>query len=361
LGVALTVLAVAMIAVPLPPTPSNQSHPSANSASAGGTVSVLTPSWSQVVTPGQPLPNLIRVALAYDARDHYVVLFGLNQSVGVKMETWTYAAGNWTRLALKTQPSPRIGEALVYDPAAGYLVLFGGDSLQRYGFGCHNKPATSFCNDTWEFVRGRWIQLHPPGVSPPEAYGDYTYYAPAKGILLGGGYPTRSGPSGPIDQWWLYHGGSWGKVRLTSNSSNPIFTCQRLTGSVAYTPLSHRAIFIDGYSPNPALTQTWAYSARTWTRLNVSVAPNLPSPYPPGAGTSGMVFDPALNGTFLLQAGNWANQTWEFSANHWKRVALAVHPPAGAGYGFGATFDSGDGSILLFEFVSSQPETWILS
>ena len=67
-------------------------------------------------------------------------------------DTWEWDGPNWTSPNPGTTPSPRSGHALVFDPARGRIVLFGGlDAL-----------TSTALADTWEWDGADWQQLTPP-------------------------------------------------------------------------------------------------------------------------------------------------------------------------------------------------------
>lgn len=114
-----------------------------------------------------------------DPGDGYVVLFGGSNAAGTVAynDTWTFHAGVWTNITATAghAPSPRDGAAMAYDAKDGYVVLFGGGSPSG-GLG-----------DTWTFSGGKWAELSPatsPGVRCCAAF---AYDASAQKLVLYGG------------------------------------------------------------------------------------------------------------------------------------------------------------------------------
>jgi hypothetical protein len=60
--------------------------------------------------------------------------------------TWTFTAGKWISAHL-AGPTPRIGHAMVWDPAEEAVILFGGYDRKN------------FFGDTWMWSDGRWEKL----------------------------------------------------------------------------------------------------------------------------------------------------------------------------------------------------------
>jgi hypothetical protein len=97
------------------------------------------------------------------------------------------------------------------------------------------------------------------------------------------------------------------------------------------------------------LGDTWKYSARIWTQLNITPAAS-PSP----RAYAAMAYDPRSQ-SLLLFGGltSWPptnagklNDTWLFQNGHWKQL----HPPSSpkARYAAAMTYDYRDGYMLLF-------------
>ena len=138
----------------------------------------------------------------------YILLFGgcEYEGCGSPMDdTWSYLNGTWTDRTYTVGPGPssRAGEAFVWDPASRSVLLYGGDL------------PSSHLNDTWQFSNGTWSQLHP--VTYPGNRGDsWTLYDPIQGaVFLFGGLldvPSQPGHNGPVADTWEWTGGEWSNV-----------------------------------------------------------------------------------------------------------------------------------------------------
>ena len=125
---------------------------------------------------------------AYDAKDGYVLAFGgdYNYPNSVSYPTqssWAYQDGLWTELEAPAHgpgdwasmqcyqyhngvntsnlvpcPNPRSSASMVYDPADGYVVLFGGMLANRY-FGSTYGWRSTELNDTWTYSGGNWTRI----------------------------------------------------------------------------------------------------------------------------------------------------------------------------------------------------------
>ena len=86
--------------------------------------------------------------MAYDLTSGRLIIFGGQDSAGTSLDdTWAYdsAANTWTELEPSgAQPRARAGHAMVYDPAGGRLIMFGGHSIE----------AADLLNDTWALAPG---------------------------------------------------------------------------------------------------------------------------------------------------------------------------------------------------------------
>lgn len=91
-------------------------------------------------------------ALAFDPLSGRLVMFGTSGQVqpycAGRLDSWTLArsqGASKVMLDCQSTPSYRLWPSMAYDPADGYMVLFGGNGLY-----------TSFLNDTWALYGGAW-------------------------------------------------------------------------------------------------------------------------------------------------------------------------------------------------------------
>src|SRR5580704_16230577 len=102
----------------------------------------------------------------------------------------------WIKPSLVGLPPARCSAAMVYDPAMGATLLFGGNTYNAlYG-------------DTWTFAKGKgWTQLT-PAVSPPPLQGaSVAYDATTQTVVLFGGNFTHIGQSpSASNQTWTWDG-----------------------------------------------------------------------------------------------------------------------------------------------------------
>src|SRR5262249_35163622 len=95
--------------------------------------------WTHLQPAASPPARLFPVCV-WDSDRQRVVLVeqaGSGSTPRTPLECWTFDGITWSRLVTATAPGTRDGEALAYDPRQHELVLFGG------------KDSFSWFDDTW--------------------------------------------------------------------------------------------------------------------------------------------------------------------------------------------------------------------
>jgi hypothetical protein len=161
-------------------------------------------SWTQLNPANNPGPRS-DVSMAYDPGDGYVVLYGGESSTGELNDTWTFQAGAWTRLLTTTTPPTREDASMVYDFGDGYILLFGGVNMV-------SSSNYHYYNDTWTYKAGKWtIMTGAQAPTPRGAQG--MMYDPAAGYtLLFGGTTDYFSVNGGQSDTWKYQQGSWTQI-----------------------------------------------------------------------------------------------------------------------------------------------------
>lgn len=293
--------------------------------------------WTQVKPPNAP-SNRSDPALVFDPKAGYLVLFGgttLNDSVsggGVALnDTWTFSGGVWTNLSIPG-PSAGGGVAMTYDPAIGCILLFGG-----VGNNHTSLPGSPLylSSQTWEFCQGRWNLL--PIYGPDARYVASMTYDAADGYVLmwgGLGYSPSDG-----NQSWSFAEGQWRSL----GTGGPSASIQDGNVAMAYDAAIGAVVLADDAQALNSNT-TWEFVAGKWSQLEVS-QPNLL--------WSAMSYDP-INNLLLLfggasasspNAGHSTNQTWGFQNGAWANLEIPG-PPARIGPAM--AFDPADGGVVLF-------------
>jgi len=268
-----------------------------------------SPVWMEVSPHGGPTARVYTM-MTYDPADGYVLLFGgFNRTTSQPGDdTWKYAENTWTQLFPPVYPTPRYSAAMAYDSADGYVVLFGGWIL--------NGGTPVATAQTWTFAGGTWAELA-PATSPSPRVGQGMAYDSADGyLLLFGGYSGTAF----LNDTWAFHGGDW------KNLSPPVSPPVRQQAFMAYDAHDGYVLLYGGQVGSQELSDTWAYLAGGWTMLHPSINPNVES-------TGAMEYDPYTGNVVLfggLNTSATSNETWTYSDGTWSELVTQVSPSARA-------------------------------
>jgi hypothetical protein len=230
--------------------------------------------------PPSPRAN---ASMTYDATDGYVLLFGGYNGPAHTMDsdTWTYAAGVWTQLNPTTSPSGREGAAMTYDVGLGYVILYGGCTLQSVT--SVSDPCSTESSQTWSWSgsMNTWSIVTTSG-SPGAITGGSMVYDGKDGYaLLFGGTGSCGGSStqsGPCDQTWeLYlsrfnHILTWGSVCSCGPSarSGAAMTYDATIDVVLLFGGDTGRCYASGINScyyGSIDSDLWKYSGGTWTQI----------------------------------------------------------------------------------------------
>jgi uncharacterized protein (TIGR03437 family) len=159
------------------------------------------PNWTQQFPQSSP-PARDSPSMAYDSAHGQVIMFGGLDSFnidpdGLLNDTWAWEGANWTPESPQTSPPARYGHAMAYDSTHGQVLLFGGRG---------ENQSSPLLNDTWVWDGSNWTQKFPQ-TSPPSRFGHAMVYDPAHGqVLLFGG---SDGSSSPLGDTWVWDGSNW--------------------------------------------------------------------------------------------------------------------------------------------------------
>ncbi len=214
---------------------------------AGDTWTFSGGSWTQNTAGTAPSATLSG-SLSDDPPDKGALMFGgcdsfsvLSQSCsGYSSGTYLFtASAGWSAVTSSSNPSARDGASLAYDPAGGYVLLFGG----------YTGSAT--LGDTWTFKGGQWTNItstlsqSPPARSAANMFWD----AGLNEMLLYGGGGVASNNLGDT---WAFDGSSWTEVAASGGPAPR-------NGAMAAAPLSGGGPILFGGETNGS-----AYQADTW-------------------------------------------------------------------------------------------------
>ncbi len=115
--------------------------------------------WSSVAQASGNVPDPFG-AMAFDTADGYLVEFGGSaggSACSSSASTWEFSSGQWSNASSTVTGAPpaRWNAAATYDLSTSSVVLFGG------------QDCLSYRNDTWSYSGGRWSPV-PSAVSPSQ-------------------------------------------------------------------------------------------------------------------------------------------------------------------------------------------------
>ncbi|MCI4368615.1 MAG: hypothetical protein L3K09_03525 [Thermoplasmata archaeon] len=316
-------------------------------------------SHASAMTPGAPRPQvtppvfgLYNMQIAYDSYDGYVLLLGATGGSGAKngTETWSFHAGNWTRLYPTSFPESCVGSSMAYDEFDSYVVYLGGANL-GYGGNC------SSAGETWSYRGGSWSQLTPNASPPARQAAAFTNDSADGYLLLFGGMATACG--GFCNDSWTFVSGNWSEIYPTTSPS------PRSGAGMTYDAAAGFVLLFGGSAstgcplddPYCTLTDTWEFQAGVWTQLS-PVGYTPPEPF-----DDGLVYD-AVDQYALYTVADDNNTMapelyWAFQGGNWTDLAGFIAPrPSHARlssgprpierFGEALAYDWNDGYALLF-------------
>src|SRR5205809_3059795 len=212
-----------------------------------------------------------RQGMAFDAQSDRTILFGGLTAEGVySSETWAYRidGNSWANMTSEVRPPGRRSPGMVYDAAAGRILLFGG----------YDSSSGIVYNDTWayDFESNSWTKRNPPAPPSPRFGMGLAYDARLdRSILFGGA-------EGGDNVTWAYDftNNSWAVLSTAHSPPTHAFH------GMDYDVQSARTIMFGGGLGNPG-NDTWALQ----TSPPVPLAPeNLTATA--GNGTVSLRWDP---------------------------------------------------------------------
>jgi hypothetical protein len=299
--------------------------------------------WTNITTSHAPPPVFVG-QMAYDYNDGYVVLFGGNVLFGAPLQdTWTFHAGAWTDISATagTPPPPRDFASMVDDPAAGYVLLFGG----------YDISTGTVYNDTWAFSNGTWTQLN-PAVSPVPLRGAMVAFEAVGGYVLLFGGTTYSGPSWPFGleaQTWAFANGTWTNLTPYITAEPPA----RFSGGMTNLSDSGQLLMASGSLGQGSfqyedLSDTWLYS---WANINGTVS-LLTRPTGPNSTASFLVH--AVGGNFQY---NYQYSGLPAGCASADLAAFSCVPTVGGNYVVDVLVTDTAGASVQLEMNLSIPQT----
>jgi hypothetical protein len=296
--------------------------------------------WVESTPPTAPFARA-GAAMVFDPADGYALLFGgcpywggdywghVCTALG---DTWELHDGLWTNLTpslIGPSPPPRIDASMVYDSTDGYVVMFGG----------YDGTTHTVYNDTWTFSAGQWNQVHPTS-SPPARDGAGMASDDADHeVVLFGGDSNLTGSLTFFSDTWVYQYGEW------SHASTPVAPSARYDMAMTYDPVDRSVLLFGGWSPlqTQSFGDSWSFSGVTWTLLTSPVNP-------PPENSATMAFDPAANAVIMTGGHvgeNVSAATWGYNATTgWQLIPTTAAPEPR--WGLSLSFDPVSNATWLF-------------
>jgi N-acetylneuraminic acid mutarotase len=305
--------------------------------------------WTDLDPPGG-VPQVDRGhAMVYYPARGTMILFGGWGWEEVSNATWVYdpsgQSGGSPGL-YATGPAPRGYHGLFYDPVGGRVVLFGGGT------------DTTDYGDTWSYdaTVNKWTELAPKGEQPEaRSWPALAYDAAGRKALLFGGATMV----GALNDTWTYDPAlnSWAEVEPMGERPP-----ERWLGVTVYDSAHGMLILFGGAGVEGMLNDTWTYDTATggWTARDP--VGSLPSP----RGFHSLAYD-ARSGRVVLFGGmndyeEDLGDMWSYDPvkNSWTEIDSAGPAPT-ARSGHAMVYDSLNGRMILFGGATSMEgfnDTW---
>jgi hypothetical protein len=272
---------------------------------------------------GQP-PARTGAAMAYDAANGSVILFGGQSKTRSLDDTWTWDGSGWTQAHPATSPPPLDNAQMTYDPMTHDMLLVGvrhfaglipGPIACSSGSGSSSSGSSS----------GSATLIVPP-VNPLPAI------APAPGATANTGRTPTLSPAcstvvSPSAVTWLWNGGDWSKA----SASTPFVFYG--SGALATDPVSNRVVLLArGPFPEPMLGAAQPAIACPVQRGAPATQPSCPFPFHVTPG-------------------------WTWNGHTWKAMASGVSTSSFGWFGSSIVDDAVTGKLASFggEFIAPTP------
>ena len=290
--------------------------------------------WNRAATNQSVHPSArFGAAMAYDASDHYVLLFGGQASVGgsYSSETWSFAYGTWSKVSPAKSPTARTSAAMAYDSGDGVTLLYGGWN-------------SATVTDGWTYKAGNWAKVNTTaGRSPTVVQPQLAYSYVDRAVVLVG--LQTSGNTTALQEWSFSQGG-WELANASQTPSDPAPGVPPLLSTAPST--GGALLFFDLGGTGCSAGTTYRSGSAGWTNALASFGAA------PCGTIGGAVTYDAADGYVLLFGGastdyaQTSNATWSFSNGSWSEL----HPtgdraPSPRQYA-SLSYDPVDGYAVLF-------------
>jgi hypothetical protein len=262
---------------------------------------------------GQP-PARSGAAMAYDAANASVVLFGGQSRTRSLDDTWTWDGKGWTQAHPATSPPPLDGAQMTYDPVSRDVLLVG----LRHFTGSTGPIA---CSGGSGSVSSGSSGVTTPVVPPVHSLPAITP-TPRAAVKVSPACNTAISPSAVT---WLWNGSDWSKA------SAPTPFVFFGSGTLATDPVSHRVVLLErGPFPRPMLG---------------AAQPAIACAVPPGIPAT----QPTCPLPFNVTPG------WSWNGHAWTAMASTVSTSSIDWFGSSIVDDAVSGKLASFSDESIVP------
>ncbi len=271
---------------------------------------------------GQP-PARTGAAMAYDAADGTVVMFGGEGRSGSLGDTWTWNGSAWTQAHPATSPPALTGAQMTYDPVSHDVLLVGGQRVTGAPLGGAVCEATGSSGSgsagSGSSSSTKWIP--PTSAQPADAS------APGGNLTI----PLIATGCGISDAanaaTWLWNGSDWTKAATTTPSVG--FG----EWNLATDPVSGKALLLADRTlvePDTPIAEPAIACPMQTTVTNGADAPACP--------------------VFPIQT---QNQSWMWTGHAWQAIKKVPNTAATDVLGSRVITDAVTGQLAIFgnEFV----------
>jgi hypothetical protein len=278
---------------------------------------------------GQP-PARAGAAMAFDAANGTVVLFGGNGKSNSLRDTWVWNGSTWTQAHPSTSPPALSGVQMTYDQVSHAVVLVGAEPFLESPLNGHGCVSTGWSGSgsvigsagsggatgaTGSTGSAGWI---PPSnaipADAPAATGNVASPIVDPGCVVSGGGNSVT---------WLWNGSGWSKASGTTPAVG-------FGGSTLATdPVSGKALLL---ATQPAIVPMMPSQP--------SIACRAPKTMP-----SGMVAAPSCPYLPIV------NTTWMWTGHSWKAFKASPSTPSDAIFGRPVVVDAVSGRLAAFGSV----------
>jgi hypothetical protein len=264
---------------------------------------------------GQP-PARSGAAMAFDAANGSVVLFGGQSRSRSLDDTWTWDGTGWTQAHPATSPPPLDNAQMTYDPVSRDVLLVG---LRHFA----GSTGPIACSGDSGSVSSGSSGVTTPVVPPVQPLPAIAPTPRAAGKVT----PACNTSISPSAVTWLWNGSDWSKA---SGSTPFVFFG---SGALATDPVSHRVVLLElGPFPEPMMGAAEPAIACPVQRGTPAAQPSCPLP-------------------FRVTPG------WTWNGRAWTAMASSVNTSSFGWFGSSIVDDAVTGKLASFgnEFIAPTP------